>query len=131
MVLDVWSRKIVGFEVHKKESANNAAWLLEASCQAEGVLAGQLILHSDNGSPMKGATTLAMLQKLGGATSFGRASVSNDNPFSESAFRTAKYRPKYPNKPFELVEEARRFRPLVQHRAPAQLDPIRDTRGSP
>jgi putative transposase len=107
MVLDIWSRKIVGFEVHEQESSDFAAWLLEASCDAEGVVAGSLVLHSDNGSPMKGATMLAKLQQLGVATSFSRPSVSNDNPFSESAFRTAKYRPDFPSRPFASVKEAR------------------------
>lgn len=107
MVLDIWSRKIVGFEVHEEENSDFAAWLLEASCGAEGALAGSLVLHSDNGSPMKGATMLAKLQQLGVAPSFSRPSVSNDNPFSESAFRTAKYRPDFPSKPFASLEEAR------------------------
>ncbi len=107
MVLDIWSRKIVGFEVHEEESSDFAAWLLEASCGAEGILAGSLVLHSDNGSPMKGATMLAKLQELGVATSFSRPSVSNDNPFSESAFRTAKYRPDFPSRPFASIGEAR------------------------
>jgi len=107
MVLDIWSRKIVGFEVHEQESSDFAARLLEASCEAEGVPSGSLVLHSDNGSPMKGATMLAKLQQLGIATSFSRPSVSNDNPFSESAFRTAKYRPDFPSKPFASLEEAR------------------------
>ena len=107
MVLDVWSRKIVGFEVHEEECSELAAWLLEVSCDAERVAAGSLVLHSDNGSPMKGATMLAKLQDLGVATSFSRPSVSNDNPFSESAFRTAKYRPDFPSRPFESLEMAR------------------------
>ena len=107
MVLDIWSRKIVGFAVHEEESSDFAAWLLEASCSTEGVFAGSLVLHSDNGSPMKGATMLAKLQQLGVATSFSRPSVSNDNPFSESAFRTAKYRPDFPSRPFASVEEVR------------------------
>ena len=106
-MLDVWSRKVVGFEVHEEENSDFAAWLLEASCGAENVPAGSLVLHSDNESPMKGATMLAKLQQLGVATSFSRPSVSNDNPFSESAFRTAKYRPDFPSKPFASIEEAR------------------------
>ena len=107
MTLDVWSRKIVGFEVHDVECAKLAARMTEAACAAEGVPEGTLVLHSDNGSPMKGATMLAKLQELGVATSFSRPSVSNDNPFSESAFRTAKYRPDFPTRPFTSVAEAR------------------------
>ena len=107
MVLDVWSRKIVGFEVHDTECSKLAAWLLEASCSAERVREGVLSLHSDNGGPMKGATMLAKLQDLGVAASFSRPSVSNDNPFSESAFRTAKYRPDFPSRPFADLDAAR------------------------
>lgn len=107
MTLDVWSRKIVGFEVHDVECASLAARMTAAACSAEGVSKGELVLHSDNGGPMKGATMLAKLQDLGVATSFSRPRVSNDNPFSESAFRTAKYRPDYPVRPFASVAEAR------------------------
>jgi len=107
MVLDVWSRKIVGFEVHEEESSEFASLMIKATCCDEQVSPGSLLLHSDNGSPMKGATMLAKLQDLGVATSFSRPSVSNDNPFSESAFRTAKYRPDFPSRPFISLEEAR------------------------
>jgi len=107
MVLDVWSRMIVGHVVHREEDSGLAAILLEKSCLEQKVFTGDLVLHSDNGSPMKGATMLAKLQDLGVATSFSRPSVSNDNPFSESAFRTAKYRPEFPSRPFESLEEAR------------------------
>jgi transposase InsO family protein len=107
MVLDVWSRKIVGFEVHAEESAEHAAGLIDGTCAAEAISRGELSLHSDNGSPMKGATMLAKLQDLGVAASFSRPSVSNDNPYSEAAFRTVKYRPNYPKKPFASIEEAR------------------------
>lgn len=107
MVLDVWSRKIVGFEVHAEENAEHAANLIDGICAAEAVSRGQLTLHSDNGSPMKGATMLAMLQGLGVAASFSRPSVSNDNPYSESLFRTVKSRPNYSKRPFASIEEAR------------------------
>lgn len=108
MTIDVWSRKIVGFEVHTTECATLAARMMAAACATEGVEpGGALVLHSDNGGPMKGATMLSKLQELGVAASFSRPSVSNDNPFSESAFRTAKYRPEYPAQPFESVEAAR------------------------
>ncbi len=67
------------------------------------------MLHSDNGSPMKGATMLATLQKLGVVPSFSRPSVSDDNPYSESLFRTLKYGPSYPNQPFQSLESAREW----------------------
>jgi transposase InsO family protein len=83
--------------------------MIEEACAREGVQHHQLVLHSDNGGPMKGATLLATLQLLGVLTSFSRPRVSNDNPFSESLFRTAKYRPEYPRRPFASLEEARRW----------------------
>jgi len=90
MAVDVWSRKIVAWTVHDEESAENASSLLSNAYQREGVFPGSLAVHMDNGSPMKSATLLATLQGLGVATSFSRPSVSNDNPFSESLFRTMK-----------------------------------------
>ncbi len=96
----------MGFAVHAEESSEHAARLMATACCIEGVTQDTLVLHADNGSPMKGATMLAILQELGVAASFSRPSVSNDNPFSESLFRTAKYRPEYPTKPFEGLEAA-------------------------
>jgi transposase InsO family protein len=107
MVLDVYSRKIVGHEVHVAESAEMAALLMRKASLAEGLAGRKVVLHSDNGSAMKGATMLATLEKLGVVPSFSRPRVSNDNPFAESLFRTCKYRPNYPRKPFESVEQAR------------------------
>ncbi len=110
MVVDVWSRKVVAWEVHDEESSENAARLLSAAYRHEGAAPGSLVVHSDNGSPMKGATLLATLQRLGVATSFSRPSVSNDNPYSESLFRTLKYRPAYPSSgAFESIEAAREW----------------------
>ena len=106
LIMDVWSRKIVGWKVHSSESADHAAALIMEACEAEEIEAGQLILHSDNGGPMKGATMLATLQVLGIVPSFSRPRVSDDNPFSESLFRTVKYRPHYPSKPFASIEAA-------------------------
>jgi len=109
LIEDIYSRKIVGWEVHKKESAAHASLLIRQACLAEGVQPDQLVLHSDNGSPMKGVTMLATLQKLGVVPSFSRPSVSDDNPFSESLFRTMKYTPSFPAKPFESIEAAREW----------------------
>ena len=106
VIMDVWSRKIVGWEVHLEESAEHAAELITATCKAEGVEPDQVILHSDNGGPMKGATMLATLQQLGVMPSFSRPSVSDDNPYSESLFRNLKYRPWYPSKPFASLQAA-------------------------
>jgi transposase InsO family protein len=107
MILDVWSRKIVGAAVFPEESSAHAAQLFEEACVREGVDPQGLVLHSDNGSPMKGATMLATLQSLGVVASFSRPRVSDDNPFSESLFRTLKYRPEYPENPFASLKEAR------------------------
>lgn len=109
MVEDVWSRKVVGYEIHTEESSQHAAALLAAACRREGVSQGSLVIHMDNGSPMKGATLLATLERLGVAPSYSRPSVSNDNPYSESLFRTMKYRPAYPSGPFATLEAARRW----------------------
>jgi putative transposase len=80
---------------------------LQRAYLAEGIAGQDLTLHSDNGASMKGATMLATLQKLGVVPSFSRPGVSNDNPYSEALFRTLKYRPSYPSKPFASLEEAR------------------------
>jgi len=107
LVLDIYSRKIVGWQVHAEERSGLAADLMTDICQREGVKHHQVTLHSDNGSPMKGATMLATLQQLGIIPSFSRPSVSNDNPYSESLFRTLKYRPNYPGQPFSDLQAAR------------------------
>ena len=109
LVLDVYSRKIVGWQVHHQELSELAADLMTDICRREKVSPGQVILHSDNGSPMKGATMLATLQELGVVPSFSRPLVSNDNPYSESLFRTLKYRPSYPDKAFADIESARQW----------------------
>jgi len=110
LVEDIFSRKIVGWEVHENESAFHASVLLRKTCLAEAVSddAG-LVVHSDNGGPMKGATTLATLQRLDVVPSFSRPSVSDDNPYSESLFRTLKYTPAYPNRPFASLSDARQW----------------------
>lgn len=107
LIEDVWSRRIVGFAVHDRESSDLAAELIEEVCILHEIDPNGVVLHSDNGGPMKGSTMLATLQRLGIVPSFSRPSVSNDNPFSESLFRTMKYRPEYPSAPFESLEQAR------------------------
>src|SRR5471030_2911011 len=107
MVLDVFSRKIVGHEVQTVESAELASLMIRRASLAEGLAGRPLVLHSDNGSAMKGSTMLATLEQLGVAPSFSRPRVSNDNAYAESLFRTCKYRPDYPRKPFGSLDEAR------------------------
>ena len=109
LVMDIYSRKIVAWEVYETETAEQAAVVIRKACLAEGVSRHQLVLHSDNGAPMKGATMLATLQRLGIIPSFSRPSVSDDNPYSESLFRTLKYTPAYPAKPFVSLVAAREW----------------------
>lgn len=107
LFLDIFSRKIVGHEVHECESMELSSRLLQSICISQGIEKNQLHVHSDNGGPMKGATMLTTMQWLGVVPSFSRPSVSNDNPFSESLFKTLKYCPEYPSKPFDNLEAAR------------------------
>lgn len=109
LVLDLYSRKIVAWEIWPEESAENASILI-----TRGVISEKrsrynepLVLHSDNGSPMKGASLIETLYKLGITPSRSRPRVSNDNPYAESAFRTLKYFPTYPISGFKNLEEAR------------------------
>jgi transposase InsO family protein len=105
--VDVWSRKIVGWAVHETECSELAASALNAALRAEDIDGRGLVLHQDNGSPMKGATLKATLEHLGVIASYSRPRVSDDNPYSEALFRTLKYRPEYPRRPFVSIEEAR------------------------
>lgn len=104
---DVWSRQIVGAEVHEQQSADLAASALQRVCSDHRIDAATAALHSDNGAPMKGATMLATMQALGIAKSFSRPGVSDDNPFIESLFSHLKYSPLYPSKGFASLQEAR------------------------
>jgi len=110
LFMDIYSRKIVGWEVYENESSEQAADVLRKTRLAEAITFNQeVVLHADNGSPMKGATMLATMQKLGIVPSFSRPSVSNDNPFSESLFKTLKYVPSYPSNPFISLEASRKW----------------------
>ena len=99
----------MGWQVFDCESAELAGQLLRDICTRQGIAPGQLTVHSDNGAPMKGETMLATMQRLGVAASRSRPAVSNDNPFSEALFRTLKYRPELPVKPFSGLLQARRW----------------------
>lgn len=110
MIIDLFSRDIVGWEVWAEESAEHASELIRRACAAQKRLTTlPLVLHSDNGSPMKGATMLETLYALGITPSNSRPRVSNDNPYSESLFKTLKYRPGYQPKGFCTLEEAREW----------------------
>ena len=110
LILDVYSRKIVGFEVQETDSSDHAVNLLRRTALAEGLYSlprkRRPVLHSDNGATVKATTILAMMTWLGLKASHSRPRVSNDNAFVESLFRTAKYRPQYPTSGFATVEDA-------------------------
>jgi len=109
LIVDMFSRFIVSYEVWETEKAEYAETLIRKATLSQGVNGRPLVLHSDNGSPMKAATFLATLEKLGVQSSFSRPRVSNDNPYSESLFKTMKYRPEFPFSGFSSLEEARKW----------------------
>jgi transposase InsO family protein len=117
LILDVYSRKIVGFEVHDRDDANHAAHLVKRTALAEGIHAMKIkpVLHGDNGATLKATTVLAMLHWLGVKPSYSRPRVSDDNAFVESVFRTAKYRPEFPDKGFADLDEARAWAARFVH----------------
>ena len=116
LIVDLFSRDIVGWEVWEEESAKQASVLIRRACLSQGRLTTTpLVLHSDNGSPMKGATMLETLYALGITPSNSRPRVSNDNPYSESLFKTLKYRPNYQPKGFETIAAARKWCSVFVH----------------
>jgi putative transposase len=116
-ILDVFSRKIVGFAVHERDSAEHATELLKRTAAAEGIheAAVKPVLHSDNGATFKASTLLVMLQWLGIRPSYSRPRVSNDNAYAESVFRTAKYRPEFPQRGFADLRQAREWAASFVH----------------
>lgn len=104
LILDIWDRSIVGWSVEEEESGSRAAELLRKTCIRQGVKAGELIVHQDNGAPMISFEFLAALSHWGRA-SYSRPGVSDDNPFSESQFKTLKYRPDFPER-FATIDAA-------------------------
>lgn len=109
MILDLYSRKIVGWEVHEKDDAEHAAALVHRTALAERISlhAEKPVLHGDNGATLKATTVVAMLHWLGVKPSYSRPRVSDDNAYAEALFRTAKYRPEFPAKGFSDLEGAR------------------------
>lgn len=109
LILDLYSRKIVGWEVHDTDHADHAAHLVRRTALAEGIAAmgTKPVLHGDNGATLKATTVLAMLNWLGVKPSYSRPRVSDDNAYAESLFRTAKYRPEFPARGFADLDEAR------------------------
>jgi transposase InsO family protein len=117
LILDVYSRKIVGFEVHQTDDSEHAVALLRRTALAEGLhsMSKKPVLHGDNGSTLKATTVLAMMYWLGLKASYSRPRVSDDNAFVESLFRTAKYRPEFPAKGFADLLQAREWASSFVH----------------
>ena len=109
LVIDIWSRRIMAAEVHEMECGKLAATMIAKYLHSAAKLGKEPVLHADNGAPMRSATLLVKLRDLGITPSFSRPRVSNDNPFSESLFRTLKYRPSYPRRPFADLAAAQQW----------------------
>lgn len=107
LIEDIYSRKAVGWEVYEEENGEHAAELMQRTVLNERCVGKPLVLHSDNGAPMKSSTLLSKLYDLGITPSRGRPRVSNDNPYSESLFRTLKYCPQWPKDGFADLDAAR------------------------
>lgn len=107
-IIDIFSRLIVGWTVSEHESAKEADSLLSRTCWEQSIAPGQLVIHSDRGSPMKSKTVGEMLIDFGVAKSLSRPHVSNDNPYSETNFKTLKSRPTYPAT-FQSLEHAKSY----------------------
>jgi putative transposase len=109
LILDLYSRKIVGWEVHATDDSVHAAHLVRRTALAEGIatMLTKPVLHGDNGATLKATTVLGMLYWLGVKPSYSRPRVSDDNAYAESLFRTAKYRPEFPAKGFADLDAAR------------------------
>lgn len=107
LIEDVYSRKIVGYEVHDRECGELAAQLLQRTVMREQCFNQPLVLHSDNGAPMKSSTLKAKMEELGITPSYSRPRVSDDNPYVESLFRTLKYVPSWPSNGFDDLAASR------------------------
>ena len=108
VILDIFSRYVVGWMVAPRESAELAKRLIEDSCEKQRIQPAQLCLHADRGSSMRSKAVALLLADLGVTKSHSRPYVSDDNPFSESQFKTLKYRPEFPDR-FGSLEDARSF----------------------
>ncbi len=109
MFMDIYSRKLVGHEVYEEESGAHAVTVLQRAMLTEQCFNKPVVLHSDNGSPMKSQTLKIKLEELGVLPSYSRPRVSNDNAYAESVFRTMKYRPQWPSNGFKDLAEVRQW----------------------
>jgi len=108
VILDIFSRFVVGWMVAHRESALLAKKLIDETCQKQGIQPGQLLIHADRGPSMKSKPVALLLSDLGVTKTHSRPHVSNDNPYSEAQFKTLKYRPDFPER-FGSLEDARAF----------------------
>jgi putative transposase len=108
VIMDIFSRYVVGWLVADRESASLAQNLIEQTCQKQSIEPGRLTIHADRGSSMTSKPVAFLLADLGITKTHSRPHTSNDNPFSESQFKTLKYRPGFPDR-FSSIEEARSF----------------------
>jgi putative transposase len=108
VILDIFSRYVVGWMVAERESATLAERLIEETCEKHGIVAGQLTLHADRGTAMTAKTVAQLLVDLGVTRTHSRPHVSDDNPYSEAQFKTLKYSPTFPER-FGSVQDARAF----------------------
>jgi putative transposase len=106
VILDVYSRYVVGWMIAERESAALAEALISQTCLRQGIQRGQLIIHADRGSAMTSKPVALLLADLGVTKTHSRPHISNDNPYSESQFKTMKYRPDYPSR-FGSQQDAR------------------------
>jgi putative transposase len=114
VLLDIYSRYVVGWMLAERETAALAQDLIATTCERQGIARDQLILHADNGGPMRAKTLALLLADLGVNTSHSRPYTSDDNPFSEAQFKTLKYHPGYPDR-FGSIQDARVWaRPFFQ-----------------
>ena len=108
VILDIFSRYVVGWMIAERESSTLAQRVIAESCRKQKIVAEQLTLHADRGSSMKSKIVAQLLADLGVTKTHSRPHVSNDNPFSESQFKTLKYRPEFPHR-FGCIQDARTF----------------------
>jgi putative transposase len=108
VILDVFSRYVVGWMVAPRESGALAEKLIRETCMRQGILPGQLTVHADRGTSMKSKPVALLLADMGITKTHSRPQVSNDNPFSEAQFKTLKYRPEFPDR-FGCIEDSRSF----------------------
>ena len=124
VIVDIFSRYVVGWMVAPYETADLAADLVVTTCERQGVTADPPTVHTDRGAPMTARTYIQLLGQLGVTRSYARPYQSNDNPYSEALFRTAKYHHLYPRR-FGSLEDAQQWGPMVLRMVQRDVLPLR------